>query len=312
MKIKKVAPFVVAFAMLLSASLACAGFSSPTGPPSITRAAPSPLPTLVPNQPLPQASQTMQVATQVVQPTPTLIPVTTEATSSPGATATITALASSTAPAAPTLAATPYAGGIMQINFPAGKTSAVLKGDLAPFANHDYRLWAAQNQTMVVELFSPANDVYLEIVGEDGRDFVLREAYETRWQGILPANQQYFLRMNASGVDTRYTLVITIPRVVEFPRGSYGTIETGSVKLGEAIAYRLWAAKGQTMTLKFISQGELPLLGVYLLEDGSPLLRPESGYSEWSGVLPADGQYVVQVYGNGQSEIDYSLTFDIR
>lgn len=312
MKIKKIAPFVFVFAMLLAASLACAGFSSPTGPPSITRAAPSPLPTLVPDLPLPQSSPTMQAATQVVQPTPTLLPLTAEATADPGATATITVLASSTAPAAPTLAATPYAGGIMQIDFPLGKTSAVLKGELAPFANHDYRLWAAQNQTLVVELFSHANDVYLEIVGEDGRDFVQREAYETRWQGNLPTNQQYFLRVNASGVDTRYTLVITIPRVVEFPRGSYGTIETGSVNPGEAIAYRLWAAKGQTMALRFTSQGELPLLGVYLLEDGSPLLRPESDFSEWSGVMPLDGQYVVQVYGNGRSELDYSLTFDIR
>lgn len=312
MIIKKIAPFIFALAMLLSASLACAGFSNPTGPPSITRAAPSPLPTLVPDLPLPQASPTTPAATQVVQPTPTKLAATAEVTAAPSATVAITAQPSSTAAVAPTLAATPYAGGVMQINFPVGKTSAVLTGDLTAFANHDYRLWAAQNQTMVVELFSTANDVYLEIVGEDGRDFVNREAFETRWQGDLPVSQQYYLRVNASGVDTRYTLVITIPRVVEFPRGSYGTIETGSVKPGEAIAYRLWAAKGQTMSLSFNSAGVKPLIGVYVLEDGSPLVRPESGLSAWSGVLPEDGQYVVQVYGPAQEGVDYTLLFDIR
>lgn len=312
MKIKKVIPFVFVLAVLFSASLACAGFSNPSGPPSITRAVPSSLPTLVPDLPLPQASPTRQVATQAVQPTPTRIPVTVEATFEPSASATITALASSTAPAAPTLAATPYAGGTMQIEFPSGKTSAVMQGDLAPFANHDYRLWAAQNQTMVVELFSTANDAYLSITSEDGQEILVLEAYETRWQGNLPASQQYLMEVTASGSDTGYTLVVTIPRVVEFPLGAYGTMVTGSAKPGEAIAYRLWAAQGQTMTLRFTSQGALPLLGVYLLEDGLPLVRPESGFSEWSGVLPLDGQYVVQVYGNGQSEIDYSLSFDIR
>jgi len=113
-----------------------------------------------------------------------------------------------------------------QINFKAGATSAMVKGDLHASGSDLYALRALRGQTMMVELSFTEGQANLVIWGEDGTilfsdhaevtDFrsVLDHAELIHFQGILPSTQDYFILLQGRpDGSTSYSMGLSLVSV---------------------------------------------------------------------------------------------------
>lgn len=84
---------------------------------------------------------------------------------------------------------------------------------------------------------------------------------------------------------------------VQFKKGTSSATIEGSIKGGQTIDYTLRARAGQTMSVMLATKHGANYFNV--LPPGSndeALFVGSSGGNEWTGVLPADGEYKVRVY----------------
>lgn len=84
---------------------------------------------------------------------------------------------------------------------------------------------------------------------------------------------------------------------VQFKKGTSSATIAGSIKGGQTIDYTLRARAGQTMSVMLATKHGANYFNV--LPPGSndeALFVGSSGGNEWTGALPADGEYKVRVY----------------
>jgi len=95
-------------------------------------------------------------------------------------------------------------------------------------------------------------------------------------------------------------------RPLKFAKGTTSATVKGSIQGRQAIDYKLGAKAGQTMKVSLKSGN--PGLAFNVLPPGSKDVALEGaiGQQEWSGTLPADGEYAVRTYldraGAGRGE----------
>lgn len=99
---------------------------------------------------------------------------------------------------------------IRRVNFPRGRTTAVLRGTVRRGISHDYLLRARRGQTMIVHLTSDSDQMSLTILKPGGETWM----FDTRdWSGELPLTGTYRINVlpdTTTERPTRYTLEITI------------------------------------------------------------------------------------------------------
>ena len=99
---------------------------------------------------------------------------------------------------------------IRRVNFPRGRTTAVLRGTVRRGISHDYLLRARRGQTMIVHLTSDSDQMSLTILKPGGETWMI----DTRdWSGELPLTGTYRINVlpdTTTERPTRYTLEITI------------------------------------------------------------------------------------------------------
>lgn len=108
---------------------------------------------------------------------------------------------------------------------------------------------------------------------------------------------------------------------VQFPKGKSGATMPGSIAGYDTAEYALGARAGQTMQVKLETRSTACYFNVF-----APGVKPGAGTAmfigstaggEFSGVLPADGKYTVQVYlvrsaARRKESCKYQITFAIR
>lgn len=113
---------------------------------------------------------------------------------------------------------------------------------------------------------------------------------------------------HADGIETR---------AVQFAKGTSAATIKGTIKGDQTIDYTLRARAGQTMSVKLATSKGANYFNV--LPPGSndeALFVGSSGGNEWTGALPADGEYKVRVYlmrsaARRNEAANYSLTVGI-
>lgn len=85
-------------------------------------------------------------------------------------------------------------------------------------------------------------------------------------------------------------------KTIQFAKGASSATVKGSIQGRQTIDYKLRARAGQTMTVSLKSGN--PGLAFNVLPPGSNDVAIEGaiGQQEWSGSLPADGEYTVRTY----------------
>ncbi len=203
--------------------------------------------------------------------------------------------------------------GPSRISFARGATNGVVTGSLAANETKQYVVRALKGQTLFINVSSSTNGVGVQVVGSGkGEPTVLsRSSDGANWTGTLPANQDYVIKVSANNNAATFSMNVTIPRRISFARGATSGSVDGSIATRRTNTYILWAAKDQTMTVTATSKDAVALT-VYGLTDGQPLVRANgAGVSSWSGKLPANQDYVINVVP-GVDTTTFTLTVTIK
>jgi len=241
-----------------------------------------------------------------------------QATAQAGSAAQATAMAQSAQATAWSWAATatalafppppPPAG---RIRFAQGATAATVDGRLGSGTAADYLLDAGANQTMLANVYSPNNDVYLGVTTPDGVPLMRPAAGQTGFTGQLPAGGDYRLTVAAPQENSNYTLQVIIPARIQFAPGAVSARIPGYLAGGQVNYYLAWAKAGQRMTVNILSPHNDIFLTIYGLQDGSPLVRSVMGQSSWSDVLNLSQDYMIQAVSTG-GNANYTIEISIQ
>lgn len=187
-----------------------------------------------------------------------------------------------------------------RISFASGATSAIVEGSLKKGASIDYALRASAGQTMLVTVYSADNNVFLGVAGvSDGIPMLRTSAGQTQFRSTLPATQDYRLTLAAPYAKANYSLQVIIPARIKFQRGDISASLEGKVIAGNVNSYLIRALGGQTMSVVITSPHNDVLLTIYGFDDGIPLVRYVSGGWEWTGVLHATQDYMIEAVSVG-------------
>jgi hypothetical protein len=207
---------------------------------------------------------------------------------------------------------TPAPIGFTRLSFAAGATSAGISGDLAGGAVREFRVRASANQIMFVDVTSPKNDVFIEVFGVTGGQALVRASDKrAHWQGTLPSNQDYLIRLVSTGSAAPFGLKVTIPRRITFAAGATSATLPGTVAAGTTNTYVFRALAGQTVTASLTSSGQPAWVGIYGLGDGKPVVGVTPGITTVTGKLPANQDYILHAVSNGSTS-SYSLVLTIK
>lgn len=198
-------------------------------------------------------------------------------------------------------------GNATRIRFASGATSATVEGQIQPNQRLDYVLRALQGQTMLVNVYTPNNDVFLGVTGlSDGVQLLRPSAGSATFSGVLPGTQDYRISLVSSAQASNYTLQVIVPARIQFAKGAISAQVNGFLQGREVNFYLLRALAGQTMTVNILSPANDIFLTIYGMQDGSPLVRSVMGQTSWTGVLPATQDYMIEAVSTGASA-NYTL-----
>src|SRR5262245_50036212 len=104
-----------------------------------------------------------------------------------------------------------------------------------------------------------------------------------------------------------------VKQKIRFPRGSSSTTISGAVVRGDRDRYYLGAKSGQKMSVKITSLEKNAVFQVYRPGGQETLAGAgeEDDATNWSGELPEDGDYVIEV-GGTRGNATYKLTVSIK
>jgi serine/threonine protein kinase len=197
------------------------------------------------------------------------------------------------------------------IQFPPGKISTMLQGNLQAHSLQPYVLQATQGQILTVTLEGAGVVMNILRSNQEGVDAA---AYQTRnWTGQLPSNDQYTIQVSGSGSymldvavtpGTRPTQETT--ERVTFARGTNGTTVTGDLAPKQIRRYLVKATQGQIVLAKVL-QGRVMVSAI--APDGQRIGGTSLTSKDWKGRLPMDGDYVLEL--STLQSTDYALSVEV-
>jgi hypothetical protein len=199
----------------------------------------------------------------------------------------------------------------VRLSFAPGGTSASVEGSIEAGGINDYVINAMAGQMMMVSVMSPNMNVFLTVYGADGQPLIRAASGDTDLSAVLPATQDYIIEVVSGGQASDYSLQVVIPARIKFAPGATSASVQGTIGGGAIVRYLLRAMAGQTMTVVITSPHQDVLLTIWGLTDGQPLVRSVSGATNWTGVLPATQDYVIDAVSVG-GNTTYTLETTVK
>ena len=198
---------------------------------------------------------------------------------------------------------TPPIGIDERIEFAPGTDSATIEDAVVLGTTNRYHLRAAAGQTMAIALESVEANAVFSVFAPDGT--LISNPGVTTFAGTLASSGDYLIEVATVRGNATYRMDVQIvgpfpvtpspvgvERRVEFEPGTdHGFVE-GAIVLGTADRFVLRASAGQSMSISVVSLEDNAVVRVYGPEGGE---LPGGGGDWFSGTLPADGDYVVEV-----------------
>jgi len=188
-----------------------------------------------------------------------------------------------------------------RIEFITGTTSnTTAYRKLASGKFDEYMLGAMAGQELTVNIvpytFTDSENFVLTISGMDGSVLVSEAAQVHLWTGILPATQDYVIRVTNQGNTAQYQLNVNIPWRIKLAAGATSTSLNGKFVTGNSgNEYLLQARAGQTLSVSTTSANNNACLTIVArMMDGSsiPLINAASHpMTSYSAVLPSETGY---------------------
>jgi len=288
-KIRRPLAALAPLAIIAIISLACGGTSAPAAPLSQ-----SGLATVV-------AATIQALTAQAPIPiSPTVISPTTKSLSTPAL------------PTFPPAQPTQILPNATRINFLTGTTTGSASGTIQPGETKTYVLEASQGQPMIVMANSFNNDVTISIKTKGGTSILSAASKLSNWQGTLPTTEDYYISVYGGATAENFTLSIEIPARIKFAPGADSAIASGKTVAGNNIAYTVFAAQGQTMSVTLNGVGSNAALTIYGFSDGQPYIRSVTGSTDFNMKLPLTQDYIIEVVPMAGKVVNYTLVINIK
>lgn len=210
------------------------------------------------------------------------------------------------------IAGPPSPGGVTRITFAPGATEASVLGSLPGGGSKQFALIALSGQTMMLDLSSSSGNASVSVAGAQGINPQVVRSSGTSWLGVLTANEDYIITVNAGASSTNFGLNITIPVRITFAPGGISKTVTGTTSQRRTVTYLLRASAGQTMTAVLNAPADTMGLTIYGLDDGQPLVRAVSGATSWTGTLPGTQDYVIEAVPAVDGQVNFSLQVTVQ
>lgn len=215
-------------------------------------------------------------------------------------------------PTATTTVPTATVPSVTRVLFTAGATAAVEQGIVQPGHVINYVLGAQANQPMILLLSSTNQDVTLAVYEANGNVLLDPSKKYNTWYWRLPTTEDYTIRVIGGVNGENYTLTIKIASRINFTSGATSATVSGSTVNGYVISYAIYCKSGQTMTLTLTAPTSSASLDVFGLAYGQLLLKETAQATSWTGSLPADQDYIIEVVPNAGQVLAYSLTVKVK
>ena len=216
-----------------------------------------------------------------------------------------------------------------RIRFASGAVNAQVTGYLPSAASKTYVLGARAGQVMTVESWSSSGPFRFSVTEANGTGLGSGNQGE-RWSGTLPRTQDYRITLQspADASPANYGVLITILNAapaptptpvpppsaqrIRFPQGATDVTLTGYVDNYSPARYVLRALRGQTMTV-YLSTLYGNTTRITVRDERGNFLGAANGGEQWSGYLPATGDYYLDVQAPLENPGDhFSLWVEIN
>ncbi|HEV8635119.1 MAG TPA: hypothetical protein VG370_12875 [Chloroflexota bacterium] len=199
-----------------------------------------------------------------------------------------------------------------RIQFEPDATVGVVRRPIAEGEIQEYVLRAFAGQTMIVDAGSPGGDVFLSVYRRsDGTALHRPTGNARRWQGKLPASDDYLVRAAGRGQDTTLSLSVVIPAAIETRADGRPVVITGELRSAERRHYLLRGRVDQSLAVAASSPGRDAFVVVTGLDDNQTVVPAAFRVTSWTGRLPGTQDYLVEVVSAGGAT-DYGLEVTVR
>ncbi|HVM70973.1 MAG TPA: hypothetical protein VMT91_04385 [Anaerolineales bacterium] len=192
-------------------------------------------------------------------------------------------------------------------NLITGTSAGVIQGTVQPGQVLEYSIGAGQGQPLTLIMDSPHNDVTLGFF-DASHVAILDPARKLRaWQMALPATETYTIQIIGGAITENFTLTVKLPVVVSFATGTSSTNLSGTTVNGYLFAYSFACAEGQTMSAILNQPPSTATIDIYGLDTGT-VLEASSNVSSWTGILPQNQDYIIEVIPTNGQVVNYNLS----
>ena len=202
--------------------------------------------------------------------------------------------------------------GATRIDFLTGATTGIVSAPIQAGGTQNYVLQALQGQPMLVNVDSLNQDVTLSIKTQGGTSMLNASAHQSTWQGTLPQTEDYYLTVHGGGSSENFTLSVTIPSRIKFAEGAISAKASGKSVAGYNVAYTVFAAKGQKMTVILENLSGDAALTIYGFTDGQPYVNTMSAQTSFTFKLPATQDYIIEVVPKAGSVVNFLMDVQIQ
>ena len=159
----------------------------------------------------------------------------------------------------------------------------------------------AQEWSLIAEKWQKAAKLMGDVSPESSQ-------YETAKNRYLQYSKNFQIAKASEEKTKKKMVVLSTPLIktynVRFNEGSTGATVKNPIQPNERHRYNVWAAAGQDLLLQR-KQGNVNL--TLISPEGQTIASLTNGQSQWSGKLPENGNYLIEVSAKGKSNYLISL-----
>ncbi len=203
---------------------------------------------------------------------------------------------------------TPTPGG--SIAFATGTTMKTVSGSIAAGQLVTYTINAGAGVPMILDVTSPATDVYLGLIQPNGTVLLGTASHWIHWQGLLPQSGIYTIQLLGGAAADTYSLSARIPVRVNFASGTSSIGLTSTTVNGLPFSYVLHCGQNQNMIVSLNVPATTAYISISGLSSGY-LLSPSTQVNNWSGVLPSTQDYIIEVIPVGAGVVNFILSVSV-
>jgi hypothetical protein len=200
----------------------------------------------------------------------------------------------------------------MQISFAEGATSASVVGGVNPFEIVTYSFYVVGNQPAQISLQSQGR-LIMSIYDGAKRVVLSPNNQANSWQGYFQKGGVYYINIHGDNADvSKFTLSMLIAARLTLGAESKEVRFKANTVGGSIISYAIAGKKDQTLVVKVSSPSGNVALTIWGFVDGQPYARAAAGTTDFSLLLPATQDYIIDVVPSEGASTNYVLHVSLQ